>query len=108
MSRGEGVVQGGRPPVNPELPIAEDTICAAFQRLMSEQPEKPALRTKGDELSLTWGELGERVRSLGGGLAALGIGHGDTVAMLLPNVPECHMVDFAAVHLGGVPFTIYN
>src|SRR5437763_6325700 len=28
--------------------------------------------------------------------------------MLLPNVPECHLVDYAAIHLGAVPCTIYD
>ncbi len=27
---------------------------------------------------------------------------------MLPNSVECHLVDFAAMHLGAVPFTIYN
>jgi long-subunit acyl-CoA synthetase (AMP-forming) len=89
-------------------PIEAPTVCAAFQRLVATQPDRVALRNQNGEQSLTWSELDARVRGVAGGLAALGIGHGDTLAMLLPNTMECHIVDYAAVHLGAVPFTIYN
>jgi long-chain acyl-CoA synthetase len=88
--------------------IQSPTVCGAFQRLVTAQPDRVALRSKGGERSLTWSELDARVRAVAGGLAALGIGHGDTLAMVLPNSMECHIVDYAAVHLGAVPFTIYN
>jgi long-subunit acyl-CoA synthetase (AMP-forming) len=89
-------------------PLDAATVCEAFQRLAARHPDRPALRTRDGSVALTWSQLAERVRGLAGGLAALGIGKGDTVAMLLPNVPECHMIDLAAIHLGAVPFTIYN
>ena len=91
-----------------EAPIEALTVCEAFQRLVAQKPDKPALRNRDDSFSLTWAELAERVRSVAAGLAGLGISHGDTVAMLLPNVPECHLIDLAAIHLGGIPFTVYN
>jgi len=89
-------------------PIEALTVCEAFQRLAAQQPDRLALRTRDDELALTWADLAARIRTLAEGLDGLGVGRGDTVAMLLPNVPECHMIDLAAVHLGAVPFTIYN
>jgi long-chain acyl-CoA synthetase len=91
-----------------EPPIQAATVCEAFQRLVAQQPERTALRTRDDSLSLTWAELAERVRRLAAGLVAHGIGAGDTVAMLLPNVPACHLVDLAAIHIGAIPFTVYN
>ncbi|MHB8693456.1 MAG: AMP-dependent synthetase/ligase [Solirubrobacteraceae bacterium] len=96
------------PSLDVESPIQASTVCEAFQRLVAQKPDQLALRTRDGVWSLTWSELNERVKSVAAGLAGLGIGHGDTVAMLLPNVPECHLVDLAAVHLGAVPFTIYN
>jgi long-chain acyl-CoA synthetase len=96
---------------SPEVPDSPSagaaTVCEAFQRLVAASPEKVALRTR-DGWALNWAELDGRIRSIAAGLATLGIGRGDTVAILLPNTPENHMVDFAAIHLGGVPFTIYN
>jgi long-chain acyl-CoA synthetase len=97
-----------RTPTETGAPIEALTVCEAFQRLVAQKPDQIALRTLDDSLSLTWSQLGARVREFAAGLAGLGVGHGDTVAMLLPNVPECHLVDYAAIHLGAVPFTIYN
>ena len=47
-------------------------------------------------------------RRLAGGLAALGVGPGDTVGFMLTNRPEFHLLDTAAMHLGATPFSIYN
>jgi long-subunit acyl-CoA synthetase (AMP-forming) len=33
---------------------------------------------------------------------------GDTVAFMLTNRPEFHLIDAAAMHLGATPFSIYN
>ena len=44
----------------------------------AERDGEVAVRTKGDEVSLTWGELRERVDALAGGLAKLGVKRGDT------------------------------
>lgn len=89
-------------------PIQAGTVCEAFQRVVAQSPDKVALRNQGDEISFTWAELNAKVSKVAAGLAGMGVGHGDTVAMLLPNIPECHIIDYAAVHLGAVPFTIFN
>ena len=60
-----------------------------------------------DSVSLTWSELLGRVDAVAGGLAQLGVGRGDTVAIMLGNRPEFHIVDLAAVTLGATPFSIY-
>ena len=67
-----------------------------------------AIRTRGDEFTITWGELRERVDALARGLAGLGLGHGRTVALMLSNRPEFHICDLAAMMLGATPFSIYN
>ena len=54
------------------------------------------------------GELAERVDALAGGLAALGVRRGDTVALMLSNRPEFHVADLAAMTLGATPFSIYG
>jgi long-subunit acyl-CoA synthetase (AMP-forming) len=84
------------------------TLCEAFQATVEDNPDRPAIRTKDDEFSCTWGEYGERVRSLAAGLASLGVGKGDTMALMLTNRPEFHFADAAAMHLGATPFSIYN
>ena len=50
----------------------------------------------------------ERVDALAGGLAKLGVGRGETVALMLSNRPEFHLCDLAAMMLGATPFSIYN
>src|SRR5437588_744832 len=88
--------------------LREPTICAAFQVTAAEHADRTALRTKGDEFSMTWAEYADKVRALAAGLAGLGLKRGDTIALLLTNRPEFHWVDMAAMHLGATPFSIYN
>src|SRR5436305_3201587 len=88
--------------------LQEPTLCAAFQVTAAEHPDRVALRTKGDEFSMTWAEYRDKVKALAGGLAGLGLGRGDTIALLLTNRPEFHWVDAAAMHLGATPFSVYN
>lgn len=87
--------------------LDEATLCAAFQRTVASMPEQTAIRTVGGDLEISWYEYGERVRSIAAGLAALGIGAGDVVALMLTNRPEHNLVDTAAIHLGAIPFSIY-
>jgi long-chain acyl-CoA synthetase len=84
------------------------TLCEAFQRSASEMADEVALRTLGDATSITWREYAQRVRDLAAGLAGLGVERGDTVALMLTNRPEYHLVDVAAMHLGAVAFSVYN
>ena len=46
--------------------------------------------------------------ALAGGLAALGLSRGETIALMLSNRPEFHLCDLAAMMLGATPFSIYN
>ena len=93
-----------------ERPRALDarTLCEAFQLTVEDNADRTAIRTKGDEFSISFRDYNERVKRVAAGLAALGIGKGDTVGIMLTNRPEFHFVDTAALHLGAVPFSIYN
>jgi long-subunit acyl-CoA synthetase (AMP-forming) len=83
------------------------TLTEAFQETARLRPSAVALRTPGDKVAITWREYAEQVRKLAAGFAALGVGRGDTVGVLLTNRPEFHLVDTAALHLGATPFSIY-
>ena len=74
---------------------------------VEDHPDSVAVRTKEGEVSLTWAQLRDRVDALAGGLARLGVGRGDTVALMLGNRPEFHIADLAVMTLGGTPFSIY-
>jgi long-subunit acyl-CoA synthetase (AMP-forming) len=84
------------------------TVAEAFQLTAEAHPDRVALRTKGDEFSITWREYAERVEETAGGLAALGLGRGQAMAIMLTNRPEFHWFDAAALHLGATPFSLYN
>jgi long-subunit acyl-CoA synthetase (AMP-forming) len=90
------------------VPLDALTVPAAFQITARLYRERPALRIHGGDTQLSWAEYRERVEGLARGLAALGIQRGDTVGIQLRNRIEFHLVDMAALHLGAVPFSIYN
>ncbi|MDE0147038.1 MAG: acyl-CoA synthetase [Rhodospirillaceae bacterium] len=50
----------------------------------------------------TWSETWERARRLGSALSRRGIGKGDTVAVMLPNIPEMFECHFGIPMTGGV------
>ncbi|MDO8188826.1 long-chain fatty acid--CoA ligase [Conexibacter sp. JD483] len=79
----------------------------ALRRTAAAHPDLTAVRTLDGSLELTWAQLRARVDALAGGLARLGVGHGDTVALMLTNRPEFHLADLAVVTLGAAPFSIY-
>ena len=95
--------------ISPAMGRAVDapTLTEALRRTAANHPEIVAVRTPDDSVSLTWSELLRRVEAVAGGLAKLGIGRGDTVAIMLGNRPEFHIVDLAAAMLGATPFSIY-
>ena len=84
------------------------TLCEGFQQTVLLDPDAVAIRTVGDGQRITWREYAERVRAIAAGLAAIGVGRGDTVGLMLTNRPEYELVDTAALHLGAIPFSIYN
>ncbi|AOD21498.1 AMP-dependent synthetase [Rhodococcus sp. p52] len=84
------------------------TLCEAFQTTAAAYPDKVALRTPDDSVSYTWRQYAQRVERLAAGLAGLGVSRGHTVGLMLTNRPEFHLLDTAAIHLGAVPFSIYN
>src|SRR4051794_24625707 len=93
-----------------ERPVALDakTACDAFQLTAEAHPDRVAIRTNDDEFSCTWTEYADRVREVAAGLASLGVGKDDTVALMMVNRPEFHFADAGTMHLGAVPFSIYN
>src|SRR3954467_14410948 len=83
-------------------------IAEAFRNTAEEFPDRVAVRTKDDEVALTWAELRDRVDALAGGLAKLGMTKGDTVGLMFSNRPEFHIADLAVMTLGATPFSLYS
>src|SRR3954470_14183834 len=88
--------------------VGARTMAEAFRLTAEDYSDCVAVRTKDDEVRLTWGELRHRVDALAGGLAELGVRRGDRVALMLDNRPEFHIADLAAMTLGATPFSIYQ
>jgi long-chain acyl-CoA synthetase len=94
-----------------ETPLEEDvgakTVIEAFHKTAAENADTTAIRTQGDDFTITWGELRERVDKLAAGLSKLGVKRGDTVALMFPNQFEFHLADLAAMTIGATPFSLY-
>ncbi|GAB2809194.1 fatty acid--CoA ligase FadD11 [Actinocorallia aurea] len=84
------------------------TLVEAFQNTVAEIPDEVALRTPGGAQSYTWAEYAAKVERIARALHRLGIRPGDRIALMLTNRPEFNFVDTAALHLGAIPFSIYN
>ncbi|WP_432837491.1 AMP-dependent synthetase/ligase [Dactylosporangium sp. CA-092794] len=87
---------------------AARSLCELFQGTAAAQADRVALRDAEGTVELTWRGYADRVRSVAAGLARAGVRRGDTVALMLTNRPEFHLVDLAVLHLGATPFSVYN
>jgi long-subunit acyl-CoA synthetase (AMP-forming) len=85
-----------------------NTVAAALELTAQADPDRVALRTRGGETEISWGEYLDRVDHVALGLRALGVGRGDVVALMLNNRPEFHLADSAAMSLGATPFSLYQ
>ena len=91
----------------PTPALEATTFCEAFLQSAARHAEKVAVRTPGDEVSMTWAEATSTVRRLTAGMVARGVRRGDTVGMVLLNRPEFHLLDWAALAAGATPFSVY-
>ena len=90
----------------PELPARN--LVEAFYAQVERRGDQLAIRDEAREVEMNWIELRDTVHRIAGGLAKLGVGKGDTVAIMLNNRWEFIPCDLAAVSLGAVPFSIYQ
>ncbi len=79
----------------------------ALRRTAAAHPDIVAVRTARRRRVAHLVRAAGEGRRVAGGLAKLGVSHGDTVAIMLANRPEFHIVDLAAATLGATPFSIY-
>ncbi|MFG3697368.1 AMP-dependent synthetase/ligase [Micromonospora sp. NPDC047620] len=83
------------------------TVPALVQRNADAFGDLPALSCLGQEETLTWAELYQRVTVLARGFSALGVQPGDRLLLMMGNRPEHWLADLAAVHAGAVPCSVY-
>lgn len=70
---------------------------------------RPAMRHKdrGIWQSWTWSQQRDEIRDFATGLAALGLKHGDKVAIIGANRPKLYWAVCAVQSLGGIPVPVY-
>ncbi len=90
----------------PELPARN--LVEAFYTQVDRLGDDLAIADEARDKELSWTELRDTVHRIAGGLAKLGVGRGDTVAIMLGNRWEFIPTDLAAVSLGAIPFSIYQ
>ncbi len=81
-------------------PFADATVAALLDAVAARWPDREAI-VFGDA-RITFARFRERAHRLARGLAALGIRHGDKVAIWLPNRPEWFFTQHACARLGAV------
>jgi long-chain acyl-CoA synthetase len=86
------------------------TLCDLLLRNAREHGDQPALGWKADGRwqHLSWSQYRQRVAEVAMGLATLGVGRGDFVALMLRNRPEHVIADLGAIHLGATAVSLYN
>lgn len=82
--------------------ISELTTPKVLARKASLNGDKVFLRYLPDESEMTYRDLDTRSNEIANGFAALGVGHGSHVAMLMENSPEQLLAYFALGKLGAV------
>jgi long-chain acyl-CoA synthetase len=103
LSTAERYASGG-----PMPELAADNLFKAFEATAGRLGDDDAIRDDSRKRVLSWAELRDLASKVAGGLAELGIGKGDTVALMLNNRWEFIPCDLGAVALGAVPFSIYQ
>ena len=101
-----------------EEQIAGQTLVDALARTVDELGDAPAYSDKVGILepgaphapgwrTLSWREVREQALDAAAGLLAVGVGPGDTVAIMSSNRIEHVLADLGAVHAGAVPMSVY-
>ncbi len=62
----------------------------------------------GERREVSFAEMSAEVTRLAEGLAALGVGAGDTVAIFLPMSPEVAIASHACAHLGAIQVPVFS
>ena len=85
------------------------TLNQMFQQSVQSYPDSPAVASKTGKVytSLTYREVGARVRTFASGLLALGIRKGDRIALVSENRPEWAIADLAMLHVGAINVAIF-
>ena len=90
----------------PPITLTGESITERILRGLGPDPNRVVLIDGPSGREMTAGALEEGIRRLAGGLAARGIGKGDVVAVLAPNIPDYAVVFHGAAFAGATVTTI--
>ncbi len=91
----------------PEVEIPNVSIGEFILREADRVPDRLALVDGPSGRSYTYGQLKGMIHAFAGGLAARGLGKGDTIALMAPNIPEYAIV-FHGAAVAGVAVSTIN
>ena len=91
----------------PDVDIPEVPVTEFVMRWAERVPDRPALIDGPSGRSYTYAQLAMMISSFAGGLAARGLGPGDTIAIMAPNLPE-YAVAFHGAAVAGVGISTIN
>ena len=81
-----------------------NSLTDMLEGLAARAPEAPAIYYGAE--TITYGALAVSARRVAAGLAGLGVGVGDRVALWLPNVPAWFAFQFACARLGAIAVAV--
>jgi len=84
------------------------TLCTAFAETVARVPDRIALRSLHGEREITWAQYASEVAALAATLTDMGVQPGQSVALMMSNRIDFHLLDTAIMHVGAVPVSIYN
>ena len=90
-----------------DVDIPDTTVTHHVLRRAAEVPDRPALIDGPSGRAYTYAQLAAMIASFAGGLAARGLGPGDTIALMSPNIPE-YAVVFHGAAVAGVAVSTVN
>ena len=90
-----------------DVDIPDTTVTHHVLRRAAEVPDRPALIDGPSGRAYTYAQLAAMIASFAGGLAARGLGPGDTIALMSPNIPE-YAVAFHGAAVAGVADSTVN
>src|SRR5215211_4126101 len=90
----------------PDVAIPDASITAYVFEWVARHPDRIAIVDGPTGRSYSYAALQEAVARAAGGFAAKGIGRGDVVGVMAPNVPEYAIVFHGIASTGGVATTV--
>ena len=89
--------------------VSARTVPAEFLDTARDRLDRIALRWQEGSSwrTLTWSDYADQVARAASGLRELGVGPSDHIVLLVPNGPEFHVADMAAMTIGATPVSIY-